>query len=600
MTELMPSTAADSAITPPEAPAPSGSPVDNPQVPSAGYGQTPPQPEQTQQMSPEQMPSTAGMGGPPAQVQGPMQANIPAKVTPVAPPQSSPNFWHKAVQTLLGEHTEYQQTPNGPVPVTAPNKPGQLFRSILAGALLGASAGAESPQNGWSGAARGAGAAVKGAQEQDQRSQQQAQQQFQNQQEVATKDREKQLVDAQIAHMHAATVSAQHLNDLQDKEYHDKHNSSAQAMINSLTDAGGVPPVDGALPASLSATDLMSAYQKDNKVRQAPDGYVRHFFDKTDSSELTWDDKAGNWVQADGTPANMTDKTMVTVLDVPREAMKVKRPISGKDINAARGLALVDPDKTYQMSPLDMDGLNTHRLNDQLEQARAKAQERQVRAQETANQREADRQRQAEYTDMFNQVRESNTTLQARQKEMMDQSSPDYKAISAQIDANNQRLLDKYNELHPSKTPIKSAVSLPPPPPAEKDPVQTLTDQTVSGTPDLLKPPVELSINGGGALKLSPAADLDGAIDNLRKLYSASQKSPKPMSNDDYSASLSRLSEHYQKLPTAQKQSQKQTETQTESNVKAEIKTRHPEYSSAQIEEAYQDLQRPNIVTHGH
>jgi hypothetical protein len=462
----------------------------------------------------------------------------------------------------------------------------------LAGALLGASAGAETPQSGWAGAARGAGAAVKGAQEQDQRAQQQAQQQFQNQQEVSKQDQEKNLVDAQVAHMTAATVTAQHQNDLGDKEYHDKHNAAAQAMVNTLTEAGGVPPVDGALPESLPATDLMEAYKKGiqsgKNIRQAPDGYVRHFFDKTDSSELTWDDKAGNWVQADGTPANMTDKTMVTVLDVPREAMKVKRPISGKYINAARGINLVDPDKTYQMSPLDMDGLNTHRLSDANEQARTNAANRQVRAQETANQREADRQRQAEYTDMYNQVKEANVTLQARQKEMMDQSSPDYKSISSQIDANNQRLLDKYNEVHPSKTPIKSAVALPAPPGDEKSPVQTLTDQTLKDTDPLIRPLVDVSINGGGEAKLSPADDLNSAIDNLKKLRATGRVSTKA-----YRSSLDRLSNHYQKLPAAEKQFKDQTYSQSEGDMKAELKAKHPDYTSAQLEDLYQMMIEP-------
>ena len=435
------------------------SPAPDPQ-PSLGPGAQP----IAQQPTPQLPTGVAGMGG-----QTPLSANVPQNAQPLSPNAAHSLAVGHGFKSLMSGFAGTHPVPNPDGTVTqAPNSARQMFAGILSGAIAGMAAGADSPQNGWAAAAKGAGAAQQQRQQQTQEAQKQAQQQLQNQQEQDKNDREKQLVDAQVAHMHAETVASQHLNDLQDKKYHDEHNAAAQAMINTLTDAGGVAPVDGALPANLSAVDLRDAYTQGIKngknIRNAPDGYVRHFFDKTDSSELTWDDKAGNWVQADGTPANMTDKTMVSVLDVPREAMKTKRPVSGKDINTAAGLQLVDPDKTYPMAPIDMDALNTRRLGNENEAARTKAQERSVRAQEVANQREQDRQRQAEYTDMYNQVKESNMTLESRQKEITNPADPAYKALSDQIDANNQRLLDKYNEVHPSKTPSKSVDKVPPPP----------------------------------------------------------------------------------------------------------------------------------------
>ncbi|MGD0511167.1 MAG: hypothetical protein ABSA33_04990, partial [Candidatus Micrarchaeaceae archaeon] len=129
-----------------------------------------PQPPQVQQ--PQGPPDQVPQGPGPQQFQPPTQT-----------PQPGP--WHRAVQALLGSTTEYQQTPNGPVPYQVPNKPGNLFRSILAGAILGAGAGASGSQNdagsGWSAAGRGAAAAQQGMQQQQQQRAAEAQKQWENQ-----------------------------------------------------------------------------------------------------------------------------------------------------------------------------------------------------------------------------------------------------------------------------------------------------------------------------------------------------------------------------------------------------------------------------------
>jgi len=150
----------------------------------------PPGPQPPQVQSPQGTPDQIPQGPGPQQFQPPTQT-----------PQPGP--WHRAVQALLGSTTEYQQTPNGPVPYQVPNKPGNLFRSILAGAILGAGAGASGSQNdagsGWSAAGRGAAAAQQGMQQQQQQRAAEAQKQWENQRQ-ANQDTQEDLVrKAQIA-----------------------------------------------------------------------------------------------------------------------------------------------------------------------------------------------------------------------------------------------------------------------------------------------------------------------------------------------------------------------------------------------------------------
>ena len=107
--------------------------------------------------------ATAGMG---MSTQQPNVQQAPA-----------PSGWHKALQSLMGSSTQYQQTPNGPVPVQVPNKPGQLFRSILAGAIMGGAAGEEAhQQNPYGGFAGGLTPGAKAGIQNQQAKQQRAQQ----------------------------------------------------------------------------------------------------------------------------------------------------------------------------------------------------------------------------------------------------------------------------------------------------------------------------------------------------------------------------------------------------------------------------------------
>ena len=459
----------------------------------------PPPPQvQQQDMSGAQIPQQPM----PAAPQQPV-ASVP--VTPALARNATTGLgWH----ALMGTHGEIG--PGGTV-TQQQNTPGQLFRSILAGAIMGAASGypKQGEQGGFGPAfSRGLGAEQQQVQRQEAQLQQQSQQQFENQMAQQREQREQTLLNAQLAHMHAQEVAAQHQNDIMDQKFHDERNAAAQTMINTMKDAGGVAPVDGALPETMTAPELVQAYTKNPSIRNAPAGYVRHFYDKTDASELTWDDKAGNWVTADGTPANMTNHSVITVMDVPVNSMTTKKMTSGKDINTAAGQTLVDPDKQYPMAPVDMINLYNQNLKNQQEVARTKVAKRQASASERANQLEADRQRHAEFDAQRTAIEAKKESLQNQLKE----ASADLSTTPAQkqdlvnqIAAQDQALQDLADEEYPrAKKPGAATPQTTPktPPP---DPVQATVDRLKgksakevqdalndprNGVPDAIKPQI--------------------------------------------------------------------------------------------------------------
>jgi len=174
--------------------------------------------------------------------------NTPDQGMPAAMPQQAqpqvkgPSPWQRAVHALLGSQTEYNQTPNGPVPVQVQNKPGQLFRSILAGAILGAGAGTANAEHsagsGWNAAGAGASAVQKNDQQQQQQKQQQAQQQFENQRQVNQDQQEEIRRKAEIALNNAQTLRINKELQGSDFDQHVKVANIGRASVQPFEDAG--------------------------------------------------------------------------------------------------------------------------------------------------------------------------------------------------------------------------------------------------------------------------------------------------------------------------------------------------------------------------
>ena len=203
---------------------------------------------------PEQTPLPSSLPAAPVQ-NGPVTSNP-------APSQQAPHPVKAALhgwQALMGSSTQYVQTPNGPQPVQVQNKPGQLFRSILAGAIMGGAAGAEHNDGsgaGYGGAGRGAQAVIDNDRQQLQMRQQQGQQQFQNtlsankdRREQSAAETEELVRKAQIAQANAETLRTNLLTQGASFDLHQKVADADKDRVATYTQAG-VKPVFEDIPES--------------------------------------------------------------------------------------------------------------------------------------------------------------------------------------------------------------------------------------------------------------------------------------------------------------------------------------------------------------
>ena len=191
----------------------------DPIVNSAAPNQIPPQSPvgmaQNGPPNPAVQTTPDGMGQPPI-AQQPMQ-NAPTPSQPMVsiPASAAPHLSKMAAigqafhHMASGSTTQYLPTgPGGsPVATQVPDKPGQLFRSILAGALAGMGAGAEAKMGGGIGSfAVGASAGIKNQQQQQQQRQQQGQQEFENTQKAQSQASEETYRKAMTAQANQATL----------------------------------------------------------------------------------------------------------------------------------------------------------------------------------------------------------------------------------------------------------------------------------------------------------------------------------------------------------------------------------------------------------
>jgi hypothetical protein len=256
--------------------------------------------------------------------------------------------------------------------------PGLVLRSLLAGALLGASAGLKEGHGALGGLAAGGVAGMQFRDQQAQQAQAQADRRKKMSQEEQAAADEHLFHQASTAHLVAETVSFHHLQEAHDQEAIDAKNKAARIYMKTIEDAGGRPaqiPVNGQVPANgeYSAREISDAITKDSSVLFGSPGTVRHFVDLHDAGDIEYVRGKG-WLDASGNPANLTMTTMVKVVDVPENLYKVPIHKTGKDINTLVGYQLIPKDQedhVYTM-PLDaVSNLYTTNLRNQNQKAQA-------------------------------------------------------------------------------------------------------------------------------------------------------------------------------------------------------------------------------------
>lgn len=220
----------------------------------------------------------AGMGpiANPAPPTPPVPAPAPPPVVATPNPAAAAQAAHetmlgKTVKALLGQQVDYRVDPSTGETQQVPmeEKPGGLFRGILAGALLGASASARVPR-GYDGgpniaASVGAGgaASIEDARGQDAQRMQRAQQQFKNQNEAQDEQRkqsgfdtEQQMRKAQTALVNMQTVRENQVIQGANFDQHEKVGESGKVKLAPYIEAG-IPLAYKDIPES-QMNDLLS------------------------------------------------------------------------------------------------------------------------------------------------------------------------------------------------------------------------------------------------------------------------------------------------------------------------------------------------------
>jgi hypothetical protein len=252
---------------------------------------------------------------------------------------------------LLGRQMDYQIDPQTGKTVAVPvqERPGDLFRHILAGALIGGAA-AKGTNSVLAGFSRGGVAGIQANQQANDQRLQQAQQQFQNQQATDKVAQDKLQGTAQHEHWNKEELLHERDANLRDSEFLEKKNERAEQLQKWALEAGGMAaaiPGNGELR---NGQAMMKLYTQDPNKFKAPSGYDRLITHDTDLSGLKHDPKGQGWIDGDGNPVNLEDRTTWRVSWVPQKPQPVD--ITGAKLNrlfpkTLGGLA--DPKQTYKM-----------------------------------------------------------------------------------------------------------------------------------------------------------------------------------------------------------------------------------------------------------
>lgn len=146
----------------------------------------------------------------------------------------------KAFRSIMGNDISYQIDPQTGkmVQTEVPQKPGQLWRGIIAATILGGATASKNKAPGFiQGAAEGGGAVIDKAEQQDKEKRANAQQDFKNQMTARSANTEDDLKRAQIAFHNAQTLHENKLMQMQDYNYHKEVADTGKKQLQPYIDA---------------------------------------------------------------------------------------------------------------------------------------------------------------------------------------------------------------------------------------------------------------------------------------------------------------------------------------------------------------------------
>jgi hypothetical protein len=317
---------------------------------------------------------------------------VPGTPLPAVPTVAADVIHHsmlgRAVSTLMGTTPTYSVDPNTGATVATPTKPqpGDIWRHIVAGAILGGAAGASAPA-GTTPLQRtflGAQASVTQNKIEDQQNFNRTQESAKTQLETKRVNQELLYQQAQIAHMHKEDLRADAQFDLMNPVHIDSTNNYNTTLENGIKEAGAssVPiVVDGQnINGKMdNGAAFSAAYTKDPSIGEDPRDangnptahrvHVQH----VDTNGLHYELGKG-WVDEKGQNVDMSTRTTHSFYDIPVDTFKQKVPVTHKELNSLAGFkAFPNDDDTAQVSVGDLINMKGTATKNALEESKAKA-----------------------------------------------------------------------------------------------------------------------------------------------------------------------------------------------------------------------------------
>jgi hypothetical protein len=313
---------------------------------------------QQQQAPPQQDPQQVGstpLSARMAQFQGQQQ-----QPQQQAPPQPSPQQVATAQKhQQLGKVASFlfgHQTDEAGNAVKQP--PGQLFRSLLAGALLGVAAGSSAPAGGGKlgGALSGLGHGFAGVEQQNYQRQQDAQKQ-QREQQAANLEQdkfkeEKTMHASALEHWNMENLAHEREADLKDREQLEKENEQELNIQKWAVENGAfIAPTVPFNGKPNNGLDMMRAMTKNPDAFNPPAGMGRLVVKQYNFNGLDHDAKNG-WTE-NGQPVDWSKHLTWTVYYSPSSsATKTDISMSAKEWTELYGVKFpkdTDPNRTFSI-----------------------------------------------------------------------------------------------------------------------------------------------------------------------------------------------------------------------------------------------------------
>jgi hypothetical protein len=250
---------------------------------------------------------------------------------------------------LLGSEKHYAPNPEtGQIDeASVQRKPGDLFRSIVGGAIMGMAAGSQTHDFA-GGFGQGGAAVIQQNQAQDQQRYARAQQQQDNARKQQAFDLEKQNHEAQVAQQNANNMRLDWEMGLNSERFLDEHNDRERAFQLQLDQMGATPMKIPSGGEDINdqvgnGKALQKLVGQDLDAVKAPDGYHTLHTMSVDTSGLSF--KGGQWVDSDSDPVNIEDRATHTLYQLPDNLWNQRADgiRTGADLNKIVGFQLVDP-----------------------------------------------------------------------------------------------------------------------------------------------------------------------------------------------------------------------------------------------------------------